>query len=520
MKSKSIYTGFLSLFGVMALMGLSLTTTAQTISTVAGDGTAGVSGSGIGGSNSVAVDSLGNVYVSTGGLNTIKKITPANVVTTFAGTGTAGFSGDNAAATAATFHNIQDLYVAGSSLYIADAGNKRIRKINLGTNIVTTVAGDGTANITGNGIGGTASVAVDSLGNIYVAGGGVPVIRKITPGGVHSTFAGTGATGFSGDNGQASAATFNLPSDLFVSQGKLYIADTRNRRIRSINLSTNVITTAAGDGTTGITGNGIGTATGVATDGGGNIFVATGAANNAIRKISGSTYTTISGGSATGGFTGDNGTPSGATLNLPADLYIQGTNLYVADLKNRRVRRLTNTTIPLPLQLLQFTAAPVRNDVLVQWTTAMEKNVAGFDVERSSDALHFEAIGYVGSRGNATAPYAYAFTDVHPLDGKSFYRLKMKDMDGTFSYSDVAAVMRQSAGGQVTLSPVPAHSALTLTVGQKELIGTTAQVIDIQGRQLQRFVLAYQQQLDVAAWASGIYYLKLADGSAIKFVKE
>jgi hypothetical protein len=504
----------------MAVMGFGFTTAAQTISTVAGDGSAGIGATGTGGSNSVAVDSLGNIYVSTGGLNTIRKITTANVVTTFAGTGTAGFSGDNGQASAATFRNIQDLYIAGSNLYVADAGNKRIRKISLSSNVVTTVAGDGTANITGNGIGGAAGVAVDSLGNIYVACGGAPVIRKITPGGVHSTFAGTGATGFSGDNGQASAATFNLPSDLFVSQGKLYIADTRNRRIRSINLSTNVITTVAGDGTTGITGNGIGAANSVAADGGGNIFVTTGAAGNAVRKITGSTYTTISGGNATGGFSGDNGAPAGAALNLPTDLFIQGSNLYVADLRNRRVRRMTNTTIPLPLQLLQFTANAVRNEVLVQWTTAMEKNVAGFDVERSNDALHFETAGYVAGKGNALVPYAYTFTDISPLDGKSFYRLKMMDMDGSFSYSPVAAVVRQSAGGQVTLSPVPAQTALTLIVGQQELINTTAQVFDMQGRQVSRFVLAYQQQLDIAAWASGIYYLKLADGSTVKFVKE
>lgn len=516
MKSKLIYTSFLRSLGVTALMGISLVTAAQTITTVAGDGSADIGATGIGGSNSVAVDSLGNIYVSTGGLNTIRKITPASVTTTFAGTGTAGFSGDNGAATAATFRNIQDLYVAAGNLYVADAGNRRIRKVDLNTNIVTTVAGDGTTNIIGNGIGGAAAVAVDSLGNIFVAGGGIPVIRKITPGGVHSTFAGTGAAGFSGDNGAATAATFNLPSDLFVSQGKLYIADVRNRRIRSINLITNVITTVAGDGTTNITGNGIGGATGVAVDGGGNIFVATGAANNAIRKITGSLYTTISGGSATGGFGGDNGTPSGATLNLPSDLYIQGTNLYAADQKNRRVRRLTNTTIPLPLNLLQFKATPVHNIVAVSWLTGMEKDTEGFDVERSDDASHFETIGFVQS---AATQHAYSFDDRAPLEGQSFYRLKIKAKDGSFGYSTIATVSRYSTGA-VTVSPVPAKHAVTLSIGNKALIGSLATVTDVQGRQVARFMLAAYQQIDIASWASGNYYLRLADGSILKLIKD
>ncbi len=493
---------------------------AQIISTVAGDGSTGIGTSGIGGSNSIAVDTAGNLYVATGGLNTIRKITPANTVTTFAGTGAAGFSGDNGNAAAATFRGILDLYVAAGNLYVADAGNRRIRKINLSTNTVTTVAGDGTTGITGNGIGGTAAVAVDTAGNIYVAGGGIPVIRKITPANVYSTFAGTGTAGFAGDNGPATAAALNLPSDLFISNGKLYIADSRNRRIRSINLATNTITTVAGDGTTNNSGNGIGAATGVAVDGGDNIFVATGAAGNAIRKINGSTYTTLTGGTATGGFSGDNGNPGTATLNLPSDLYISGTNLLVTDEKNRRVRKITGTTIPLPLNMIRFTATPVRNDVVLTWITVQERNTAGFDVERSGDAHSFTGIGSVSSQSNnPQEEHTYVFNDLTPLSGRSFYRLKINDRDGSFTYSTIAEVNRGSEGS-VVLSPVPALNSVTLSVGNKELIGSRAQLSDLQGKVIQQFTLAAVQQLDITSLASGIYTLKLADGNVIRLVKQ
>lgn len=520
MKSKFIYHGFRLSVGLLLLAGASFPVAAQTISTVAGDGTTAATGSGTGGSNSVAVDTAGNIYVSTGGLNTIRKITPANVVTTFAGTGTAGYSGDNAAATAATFRNIQDLYIAAGNLYVADAGNRRIRKINLTTNVVTTAAGDGTATVTGNGIGGTSAVAVDTAGNIYVAGGGLPVIRKITPANVYSTFAGTGATGYSGDDSAATAATFNLPSDLFISNNNLYIADTRNRRIRSINLTTNVISTVAGDGTSNITGNGIGAATGIAVDGAGIIFVATGAGGNAIRRISGSTYTTLSGGSATGGFSGDNGTPSTAVLHLPTDLYINGTDLFVSDQRNRRVRKITNTTVPLPLDLIRFTAIPGHSDVALSWITTMEKNTDGFDVERSADAHRFDMIGSVKSHGNNTREQvSYGFNDPAPLDGKSFYRLKLRDRDGAFTYSNVVMMHRTTEGG-LLLSPVPATHMLTLSLHNTTLIGTAAVITDMQGKSIQHLSLAASMQLDLSSWTSGIYFLRLQNGYTIRFVKQ
>lgn len=515
MKFNFIKTGLL--LTVAYALPLSYTH-AQIITTAAGDGTATIGTSGTGATNSIAIDVNGNMYVATGGLNTIRKITTGNVVSTFAGTGAAGFSGDNGPANAATFRNVQDLFITNGNLYVADAGNRRIRKINLTTNVITTVAGDGTAAVTGNGIGAAVGVAVDGFDNIYVAGGGANVIRKITPANVYSTYAGTGTAGFSGDNGAASAATLNLPSDLFLAAGKLYIADMRNRRIRMVNLGTNTISTVAGDGTTNITGNGIGAAVGVVADGDGNIFVATGGGSNAVRKISGSTYSTISGGNATGAFGGDNGTGTSGLLNLPTDLAFYNNTLFIADERNRRIRGLTLTTVPLALELLQFTGTPLRNQVLLQWSV-VEKNVDVFEIERSSDAISFEKTGVQKSKsGPVSAEANYSFTDVQPLSGKSFYRLKIRNNDGGFNYSNVVSVTF-TGDGHASLSPVPAKDVVILSTAQ-HLQGSVAYVTDIQGKQVLRFTVSGNQNINVSGLAAGMYYLKLADRTLLKFIKE
>jgi ATP-dependent protease HslVU (ClpYQ) peptidase subunit len=490
---------------------------AQIITTAAGNGTI-TGATNTGATNSIAIDTSGNMYVATGGLNTIRKITPGNVVSTFAGTGATGFSGDNGPANVATFRNVQDLFITNGNLYVADAGNRRIRKINLTTNVITTVAGDGTPAVTGTGIGAAVGVAVDGFGNIYVAGGATNVIRKITPANVYSTFAGTGTAGFSGDGAAANAATLNLPSDLFLAAGKLYIADTRNRRIRMVNLISNTISTVAGDGTTNITGNGIGGAAGVVADGSGSIFVATGGAGNAIRKISGSTYTTISGGNASGAFGGDNSSGTSGLLNAPVDMAFHDSTLYIADQRNRRIRGLTLTTVPLALDLLQFTATPLRNQVLLQWSV-VEKNVDAFEIERSNDAISFEKTGVQKSKSGQVATQAnYSFTDVQPLNGRSFYRLKMLDNDGSIKYSNVVSVTF-SGNGNAVISPVPAKDNITLSVSE-HLYSSAACITDIQGKQVLRFTVSGNQNINVSGLSAGMYYLKLVDGTMLKFIKE
>jgi serine/threonine-protein kinase len=184
----------------------------------------------------VAVDGSGNLYVADYGNDVIRKISPAGLVSTLAGTGAVG--ADNGAGIAATFDLPEGVAVdASGNVYVADNGNNLIRKITP-AGVVSTLAGSGTAG-SANGTGTSASfnspfgVAVDAAGNVYVADSGNNLIRKITPAGVVSTLAGSGARG--ANNASGSAASFNTPSGVSVdASGNVYVADENNNQIRKI----------------------------------------------------------------------------------------------------------------------------------------------------------------------------------------------------------------------------------------------------------------------------------------------
>jgi serine/threonine-protein kinase len=291
-----------------------------------------------------AVDSAGNMYIADSNNNAIRKITPAGVVSTLAGSGAVGFS--NGTGTAATFSFPTGVAVDGSNnVYVGDQSNNAIRKITPG-GVVSTLAGSGSAGLT-DGTGTAASfqnpqgVAVDGAGNVYVADTVNNAIRKITPGGVVSTIAGSGSQGFA--NGTGAAATFYHPQDVAVDAGgTLFVADTFNNAIRAI-APGGAVTTLAGSGSAALT-NGTGTAAafnhpgGIVVDPGGSVYVADNF-NHAIRRIApGGIVTTIAG-NGTAGFV--NGTGTAATFNRPHGLAIDGAgNLYVSDLLNNAVRKI------------------------------------------------------------------------------------------------------------------------------------------------------------------------------------
>ena len=241
----------------------------------------------------VAVDNDGNIFVAEQFSSKIRKITPAGVTTTFAGTGLQGM--DNGIGTAASFS--MPIAVAlsndGSVLYVADNINNVIRKVITSTAEVSTFAGTG-AQGADDGAGAVATfnsvagLAVDAAGNVFVADQYNHKIRKITPAGVVSTFAGSGAEAFA--DGQGIAASFNVPTGITIDGGgNLYVADQYNYRIRKITPA-GFVTTIAGNGTDG-DANGLGqdasfsSPTGVAVDTKGNLYVADGF-NQSIRKIS------------------------------------------------------------------------------------------------------------------------------------------------------------------------------------------------------------------------------------------
>jgi DNA-binding CsgD family transcriptional regulator/sugar lactone lactonase YvrE len=192
-----------------------------------------------------AIDPRGDVFVAETGANRVVKFDPSGAVTIVAGTGRAGSSGDGGQATSAELSAPEGLAVDQlGHLFIADAGNNVVRKVDLVDGTITTVAGNGHGGDLGDG--GPAikaelylptGLAVDSHGSLYIADSANNKVRKVDFAGTISTLAGTGQAGFKGDNGPASGAELNNPVAVAVdSAGNLYIADLGNNRVRLVRL--------------------------------------------------------------------------------------------------------------------------------------------------------------------------------------------------------------------------------------------------------------------------------------------
>ena len=335
----------------------------QTIVDFAGNGAAGYSGDNgpatqakINRVVGLASDASGNIYLADQNNNVVRKVDPSGTITTFAGTGAPGFAGDSGPATQALLNGPLGVCVAPSGIiYVNDQGNHRVRAIST-SGTITTVAGSGSTLSFGDGgqaisAGMTIPIrcAVDQSGNLYIVDQGAYTIRKVTPGGIISTFAGiANSQGFSGDNGPAVAAQMNNPTAAtFDAAGNLYVTDQFNHRIRKIDTS-GIITTVAGNGGNQFSGD-HGPATSAslnypgetAIDAAGNLFIVD-SANEVIRMVSGGIITTVAGTPGPPGNNGDGGPPSQAKFNNPFALTLDpAANLYIGDIGNNRVREIT-----------------------------------------------------------------------------------------------------------------------------------------------------------------------------------
>ncbi|OJJ23432.1 hypothetical protein BKI52_03465 [marine bacterium AO1-C] len=393
------------------------------VTTIAGTGASGFSGdhgpavgAQLNSPKGLAIDTDGNIYIADENNRRIRKINTSGIITTIAGTGAFGDSGDGGQATSAQFKSVDDIAVHGSNLYIVDDNSDRVRKIDLSTGTISNFAGGGSTSA--NGIAATSArlnqpsgVATDASGNLYITESSGRLVRKVNAGtGIITTVAGNGSSGHTGDGGSATSASVDIPTGVAVdaagniyikeelyirkvdattgnistltgngnngyavaftgdggpanqaqfyqqigvatdAAGNVYVADTYNHRVRKIDAATGNISTIAGNGTANSSGDGgqavsaqINGPYGVATDAAGNIYIAEGFGHR-VRKINTSGVITTIAGTGSAGYSGDGGSATSATLSTPQDMVIDATgNLYILDYSNRRIRKVSTS---------------------------------------------------------------------------------------------------------------------------------------------------------------------------------
>lgn len=285
--------------------------------------------------------------------------TPANAatgdITTVAGTGTSGYSGDGGPATAAQLNNPNSVRLdQNGDLLVADYSNNVVRRVDHATGVISTIAGTGAPGYSGDGGPATAaqftnpySAIADAQNNVIIVDGGNHVVRRVDHAtGVVTTIAGTGTAGSSGDGGPATAATLDFPTFCaFDGAGNLFVSDYSARVVRRID-SGGVISTYAGTPyDTGYGGDGgpatsatFGGQVGITLDSAGDLFVAD-SGNQAVRKVDGATGIITTFAGGSGGYDGDGGPATSAKMNIPNDVTVDGSgNLFIADYSNHVVR--------------------------------------------------------------------------------------------------------------------------------------------------------------------------------------
>ena len=169
----------------------------------------------------------------------------------------------------------------------------------------------------------------------------------------------------------------------------------------------------------------------------------------------------------------------------------------------------------LPVQLMEFSARPVKNTVELQWKTASEQNSRGFDIEKSANGKQFASIGFVSSNGNSTTVKSYQFTDQYPWDNENYYRLRQVDIDGKVSYSEVVLVKLPKAPKIFRIAQNPVRSVIDIRFASAPNTSVEAQLIDLSGRVVMRWPVQQQQghqlrlQLPSGRVTRGMYVLSV-----------
>jgi RHS repeat-associated protein len=449
--------------------------------------------------NGLAVDAASNVLFADTFDSRVRRVSPSGIITTFAGTDVRGFSGDGGPATAAQLDSPYAAAVdAGGNILIADTGNYRVRRVSP-SGIITTVAGTGVAGFSGDGgpataaqLSGVTDIKADAAGNILIADYGNYRVRRVDTNGVITTVAGNGVVGFSGDGGPATAAQLRSPNGVAVdAAGNILIVDRLDQRVRRVDTS-GVITTVAGNGVVGFSGDG-GPATAaqlygpwaIAVDPAGNILIADN--NNArVRRVDTNGVITTVAGNGVVGFSGDGGPATAAQLGYPARVAVDAAgNLFISDAGNRRVRKVTPPSAFAgiepswrgPAKALTTIADPVNSAtgafVHSESDLTPPAGVQGLDIVRWY---------------NSTDPGS----SVHGVGWRSAWsETLLTDAAGGYSYSEATGRVTSftSAVGGGWAHPVGVDAVLALRAdGSPSLTFTTGEVVefDLSGRLEQR----------------------------------
>ncbi len=424
-------------------------------------------------------------------------------IKTIAGTGTAGYSGDGNAATAAKLKTPDAVkFDRLGNLYVADEGNHAIRKINT-AGIIYTVAGTGTGTTGYSGDGGPATmaklarpadIAFDLTDNMYIAEFGNGTIRKVSTTGIITTIAGTGIPGYSGDNGPATTAQLFDPFGLVIDAiGNIYFSDNSKYRVRKIS-TTGIITTIAGTGIAGYNGdNGPATAAQINLTGylaispAGELYIPD-YYNRRIRKIDAAGIITTVVGNGTGGNTGDGGPATAATIGSMFAIFFDPTgNMYLSDRANGVIRKVN--------------------------TSGIISTIAGIG-----------SLGYGGDGGPATAAQFNIDVYCSAMDGigNLYIADPLNNRVRKIVYHPEAVNDINTILQHVSIFPNPAHDEVTVAwEGGSVQAGNEVTIVNIAGQAvISECHMGSSVSLHTGKLPAGVYIVTVNGAYAGRFVKE